>query len=1438
MAKLGVVLKTSSLDFSAHGYIAAAIERLDVDNLSKFLDEYEAEAVDPYIESLFELALENIDRAIEDNANEDALDNLFDVINELVSSKKFIGDKPSESLLLPKLLDKLIDLRLNSGLSNDSSLKKDMLEGIESSIVQLSNSYNNNNEFLKTLSDRETIVQDIDALREISGEKGNKLKITDKEYDSFLKMRLMFMDRVEEWKSLESREKKTEFNPEAKQAILDDLKDRNRTLFDLYNSSFDLLSIALSGKRDDINNLDEKGFSLLHYACLDCNVELIEDLIKQGANTTLLSRGTQLSPLNMLSMSEKSNKSVEAFNALGISNLDDKLSPLLAMKSGNTELAKALINISNSQEEIIHTILRRAVQSDDYDLVKYILAEIKSRDIEFESKEILKISINGSGSGLSALLESGLIKGQINTEVLKTAVLSGNERAVKAILDLKSKGLIDIDISVKQKKTVKGPDVNILDYAYDEMLRIKNENASHMVELEKTIDPDGKKHINNKIISNLKRIEGIYSSINSLLEYKGEGMLDVNIAFHADPENNKKNFLLDTYGELSICRKDLENDNSTQSKANVQRLEKTLYNLIFHPMSDVAITDQYGQNIFMLAAQQGDTKVFASAILKIKDEDLKEVLDAKDFGGNTVIFHAAEINKEDIFNLLISSGASVRDDEGNLIRNNRKMTPLMIAAKGANKVIISEYINPLDKDVLEVDDIGNTPMHYLAMGLGGDGVPDILGSFIELGADINAKNIDGRSPLIQAVLSGNSDLVRELIEMGADVNTADKYGNTPLIYACLLNNEEVIKSVLSSTFVDVNKANYQGVSPYLIVAQRDGLEGLSNSISLEGTTDFENVKNFRDKWEDNNYKDLAKVLISRGAEPYLSEAKSLYDRFMSVTYALTAAKVSAEATTLIAHSAPSVLKIAPNLVKMSGNLLASKVVYNEVNRGVQQAVMSWLTNGTNYDNRINLNDEIMIGSFRDEGIWFIKYGDSLKSEIMKHPNFVEKENENNGIYTVSDLEEILQKKDEKWLLKAHESLTSKYVSLQKKIESQPWYYNVFMPWKRMGLNRAAENVLMAHDAMVSAQSATFLKSGVEGIQYSTFEEQFGQKGGLIDLVTLSSKSFMDSIIYNLIKNGDDKDPSIIKANEIINDVVQKNISVSPKTFYLFSKFAAERDRFLNSSQAKKEEFSKIYRAGDPFRLNLNDGFIETLKTNNNNSRDNNGKKYIPKTFKSNAYIIDSLKYFCQEDNPYKVRDNIAKFIGGSLGAAASLYSFSATDKTYAAALVNLGLTGVGLVAANPITTATGVGLYVAAQYQEPVVLAVKEWGSAAYSYAKDTIAWFFTPKDQKVEIKNTRDASDLRINTEQAFEGLKALLPEVSKCKDEYVSSLKEEVVKKPEVVVGNINLATGTTIQVSADDSPSIKSDVVVKEMVKDEVRKEQKKEKEAIENKDVSKI
>lgn len=124
MAKLGKVLKTGSLDFSTYGYIAAAIERLDIDNLTKLIDDYDAEAIHPYIKDLFDLALENIDRAIADKANEDEIDNVFDVINGLISSKKFISDTPSESLLLPKLLDKLIDVRLLSGLAGDSSLKK------------------------------------------------------------------------------------------------------------------------------------------------------------------------------------------------------------------------------------------------------------------------------------------------------------------------------------------------------------------------------------------------------------------------------------------------------------------------------------------------------------------------------------------------------------------------------------------------------------------------------------------------------------------------------------------------------------------------------------------------------------------------------------------------------------------------------------------------------------------------------------------------------------------------------------------------------------------------------------------------------------------------------------------------------------------------------------------------------------------------------------------------------------------------------------------------------------------------------------------------------------------------------------------------------------------------------------------------------------------
>ena len=54
---------------------------------------------------------------------------------------------------------------------------------------------------------------------------------------------------------------------------------------------------------------------------------------------------------------------------------------------------------------------------------------------------------------------------------------------------------------------------------------------------------------------------------------------------------------------------------------------------------------------------------------------------------------------------------------------------------------------------------------------------------IEHQADVNAKDIDGRTPLYYAAKKGAVECLKVLIKSMADVNAADLDGKAPLYYA-------------------------------------------------------------------------------------------------------------------------------------------------------------------------------------------------------------------------------------------------------------------------------------------------------------------------------------------------------------------------------------------------------------------------------------------------------------------------------------------------------------------------------------------------------------------------------------------------------------------------------------------------------------------------------
>jgi ankyrin repeat protein len=61
-----------------------------------------------------------------------------------------------------------------------------------------------------------------------------------------------------------------------------------------------------------------------------------------------------------------------------------------------------------------------------------------------------------------------------------------------------------------------------------------------------------------------------------------------------------------------------------------------------------------------------------------------------------------------------------------------------------------------------------------------DGKADIAQLLIRLGADVNAREVNGRTPLHDAANNGHLDVIDVLVRNGADIEARDNEGMTPL----------------------------------------------------------------------------------------------------------------------------------------------------------------------------------------------------------------------------------------------------------------------------------------------------------------------------------------------------------------------------------------------------------------------------------------------------------------------------------------------------------------------------------------------------------------------------------------------------------------------------------------------------------------------------------
>ncbi|HTY23893.1 MAG TPA: ankyrin repeat domain-containing protein, partial [Desulfomonilaceae bacterium] len=141
----------------------------------------------------------------------------------------------------------------------------------------------------------------------------------------------------------------------------------------------------------------------------------------------------------------------------------------------------------------------------------------------------------------------------------------------------------------------------------------------------------------------------------------------------------------------------------------------------------------------------------------------------------------------------------------------------------------------------------------------------LVKTLVEKGANVNAKGVNGRTPLMCATLEGHPKIVRLLINRGADINARDQNGETPLMQAADQCDLDMLHLLLDKG-ANVDLDDEDGETALIRVARADAPPDVR--LLVEKGADIKaNARKDRAglEWDDKVYADMAKLLLGKGA---------------------------------------------------------------------------------------------------------------------------------------------------------------------------------------------------------------------------------------------------------------------------------------------------------------------------------------------------------------------------------------------------------------------------------------------------------------------------------------------------------------------------------------------------------------------------------------------
>jgi ankyrin repeat protein len=242
------------------------------------------------------------------------------------------------------------------------------------------------------------------------------------------------------------------------------------------------------------------------------------------------------------------------------------------------------------------------------------------------------------------------------------------------------------------------------------------------------------------------------------------------------------------------------------------------------------------------------TPLMTAAMMSIP-ESMKVLLDAgadpkfsMKNGMSILHFATWRSNCAECVSLLLKAGAAVNDKDKN---GETPLTIMMTASTREDRAKTIGYT----ANAYKAGGFTELPKKFTNGDPNDwDNPSDIVKLLIEGGADPNAANVVGTTPLITAAYFNKVDLMRMLIDAGADISKKERTGVSPLSYAARNENMEAIDLLLekgadiNETFTDWDQTNATNVKDYTILSyavMKDQLDVARKFLDMGANCDID-----------------------------------------------------------------------------------------------------------------------------------------------------------------------------------------------------------------------------------------------------------------------------------------------------------------------------------------------------------------------------------------------------------------------------------------------------------------------------------------------------------------------------------------------------------------------------------------------------------------------